>query len=499
MVPHNLLVLSDVHLGSDLVQHAQPDAPTLGRAVLARDRELVALLDWYRTHRRAGRPWKLVIAGDFVDFVGMCVGAQPGELSTELTDEERDHGLGSAVDHTLAKLRRVAAHHEPVFRALARFVADGNTLVVVRGNHDVDLHWPEVQAAFRAVMDAHAPGAGGGVEFCDWFYYEKDRVFVEHGHQYDDFCSYEHLLHPVMPSDPRRSLRSLSDILLRYVVRPTRGLKETGHDMASAIDYLRFGVSLGARGILALGRRFVSAVLVLVAIWREHMSDAARWVREEHERKMALLAEARELSLVQLHALAKLQRPPMTRSLLRILAAVMLDRVALTVVALAGLIWLLVARWTPMLGIELAVATVLLGALFWLWRRARGAIDASDALREHAARIARVFPATFVVMGHTHLPEVRRAPQGEATYVNLGAWAEEEASEGDEPVLPATRTHLVVEEVDGVAVASLYRWTGETGPERFLSVPPPLRSGSDGAGWRGSAIGEPPSPSAVYR
>jgi UDP-2,3-diacylglucosamine pyrophosphatase LpxH len=411
----------------------------------------------------------LVIAGDFIDFVGMSVSAAEGSLHTQPNDDERRHGLGSAVDHTIAKLERVAKQHALVFEALARFVAQGNALVIVRGNHDVDFHWPEVQSAFKDVIARYDSGAAQQVEFSDWFYYEEGVIFVEHGHQYDDFCSHEHMLHPVLPSDPRRSLRSLSDVLLRYVVRPTHGMSETGHDDASAIDYLRFAARLGFGGTLRLGTRFVRAVSVLVRMWREHMSDATQWVRAEHERKMGMLAEAKALSLINLRALANLQRPPMTRSLLRLLAGVMVDRVAISFAALGLLIWVLFARWTPTLGIVLLAvgpALVLAGVL---WRRTRAAIDASQSLREHSARVARLFPAAFVVMGHTHLPELCPSDDGNCTYVNLGAWSEEDTPDGIAPALRASRTHLVVEHVDGKAVAALLSWDAEKGPQRFVS------------------------------
>lgn len=468
---HNLLVLSDVHLGSDLVHHAQPDAPARTASSSRRDRDLAALLDWYRERPEGQKPWRLVIAGDLVDFVGMSVAAADDELVTEPNEEELVNGLGSSVDHTIAKLRRVAEHHRDVFAALARFVEAGHSLVVVRGNHDVDFHWEPVKAAFRSILVAHGVQQPDAVELSDWFYYEEGVIYVEHGHQYDEFCSYDHVLHPVLPSDPRRSLRSLSDVLLRYVVRPTRGMTESGHDKASAVDYLRFGARLGWHGVLALGRRFVVAIAALLVLWREHMSDAARWTREEHERKMSLLAEARQISLIKLRALASLQRPPITKSLLRILAAVMLDRVAMTVAAVVAIGWLFVSYWTPALGIAAASASFAFAALTYLWRRVRGNIDASAALREHAARITRVFPAAFVVMGHTHLPEVLPAPEGDTTYVNVGAWAEEEMPDGSASSLPATRTHLVVRLLDGRPVASLLAWGDDSGPAPVTSFP----------------------------
>jgi hypothetical protein len=182
---------------------------------------------------------------------------------------------------------------------------------------------------------------------------------------------------------------------------------------------------------------------------------------------MAVLSEARQLSLVKLKALARLQRPPVTRSLIRLLAGVMVDRVALTVFALVAIGWVLVTQWTPALALQVLVAAVALSALGWWWRRARGAIDASQSLREHAPRIAALFPAAFVVMGHTHSPEVRPGADGDSTYVNLGAWAEEEMEDGSVSSLPASRTHLVLQHVDGRPVAELFRWDTVDGPTRF--------------------------------
>ena len=145
----------------------------------------------------------------------------------------------------------------------------------------------------------------------------------------------------------------------------------------------------------------------------------------------------------------------------------MLDRVAFATVAGIAAIWLIVARWTPALGLQLGAAVALGVPLAWLWRRARGAIDASDSLRERAARVAALFPAAFVVMGHTHLPEVGESADGMATYVNLGAWAEEDTPD-DSAGSRASRTHLVVEHVEGRPRGLLFRWTEEQGPEHFV-------------------------------
>jgi UDP-2,3-diacylglucosamine pyrophosphatase LpxH len=259
-------------------------------------------------------------------------------------------------------------------------------------------------------------------------------------------------------------------VLLRYVVRPTHGMSEGGHDHASALDYLRFGLRLGVRGVLGLGKRFVVAIGALIGDWREHMSEAAQWMRKEHDRKLAQLTQVTKLSLPELRALASLHRRPATSSLFHLLAGVMVDRVTFAVLAVVALAVVLLAPWTWQLGASALVAMALLVPAAWAWRRTRGTIDASDSLRERATQVAALLPTAFVVMGHTHLPEMRAAGRSDRTYVNLGAWAEEEEAALDEASKhPASRTHLVVE-VDGDGGgprAELLRWNADGGPTRY--------------------------------
>lgn len=466
---HNLLVLSDVHLGSDLVQHSRPNAPLRGKNSLLRDRDFVRLLKWYQRNRRGGLPWRLIIAGDFVDFIGMSVPAlRRGHIKTSLTPEEHEHGLGSAEDHARAKLELVLRHHRGVFRALARFVADGNTLVVLRGNHDVDLHWESVQGDFVRCLQKFAPVSRDEVEFAPWFYYERDVVYVEHGHQYDHFCSQEHLLHPVNPRDRRRLSQSVTDVLLRYIVRPTQGMLEAGHDRAGFLDYVRFATRLGFGGAARLGQRFTFAVVEMMRIYRAQFSEAAAWIQREHERKMKLLGDAKHISVERLRALARLQKPPVTQSLVLILASVMLDRVAVALLSLSAVIAVAIRTdsWQRALlfsGIIALIASIAAVA----WRKVRGSLDASADLRNRAPLVLQLFPAAFIVMGHTHMPEVSEAAPNQ-TYVNLGAWAEEDATDGGPSALPATRTHLVLECQGEVPVGELLRW-GEDAPEVFIT------------------------------
>jgi UDP-2,3-diacylglucosamine pyrophosphatase LpxH len=471
----SLLILSDVHLGSDL------NELTAGvRRSKRVDQDLISLLAHYGNSPCPSGRWRLVIAGDFIDFIGMTLLPRGRELPTQPSDEERAHGLGNSADHTRVKLAAAMARHREVFVALAQFVAAGHAITIVHGNHDVDFHWDAVQQDLRASLvdlaGLQAVGVAERIEFAPWFYYVGGVAYVEHGHQYDTLCSTEHMMAPLSPRDPLRIARSFSDVLLRFVVRPTKGLPEYGHDRMGLADYVLFAARLGARGLVRLGLRFASAVVELFRLRRANLSDAARALRDEHERRLAALAVATRLGIERLRALASLQVPPVTRSAQKILASVLLDRlgaglVAATVITVLAVVgrWYLWC-WPALVGV---------GVGWWLLHRHLAArrrewfgehLDNHETLAERAGSLAKLFPAAFVVMGHTHVPMRIPVAQGTATYVNVGSWHEAEAGqEGEGGGFRAARTHLVIHPSQDEAAGptgEFMTWSNE-GPRKF--------------------------------
>jgi UDP-2,3-diacylglucosamine pyrophosphatase LpxH len=477
----SLLILSDVHLGNDLNDLARDGAR---RSQLV-DSDLASLLEHYSRTPPSGRRWRLVIAGDFIDFIGMAILPRDGEFDTETSDEEREHGLGNGSDQGRLKLRAVAARHGIVFEALARFVADGHALTIVHGNHDVEFHWDGVKQELRALLVDLALRARGGdaafalefssrIEFAPWFYYVGGVAYVEHGHQYDTLCSTEHVMAPLSPRDPRRIARSFSDVLLRWVVRPTRGVPEYGHDRMGAIDYVVLAIRLGAGGLVRLAARFVAAIVELFRVRRAYLSEAAHALREEHERRMTALAEGTRLGIERLRALAALQAPPVTRSISKILASLLLDRLAVVVVAVPAMLAIAIAgahhlwRWPAIAAIGLAwlLSHFFLSARRRAWFGKR--LDNDELLAERAGHLAHLFPAAFVVMGHTHTPAMVAVAEGTATYVNVGSWHEAEADGEDSTAsYRAARTHLVIHPAPAGPTAEFLAWSPE-GPRRFV-------------------------------
>lgn len=480
----SLLVFSDVHLGSDI----HDGGTNITRRSETVDRDLIRLLAHYRAQKPPADRWRIVIAGDFIDFIGMIVAPDgPDAIETELTEEERVHGVGNAVDHARLKLARVAKRHADVFEALALFVADGHALSLVHGNHDIEFHWDAVKDDFRALLFAHvssrsraSEGAAADscsslssfsarIEFNPWFFYRDGVAYIEHGHQYDSFCATEHIMAPLSPLDPRRVARGFCDILLRFVVRPTRGMKEHGHENVGLGYYLAFGAQLGARGMLRLGLDFARAVAEMFRLRRAHLSDAAKSLRALHDERVAKLAAATRLGMERLRALLSLQAAPITTTVSGILRGVLLDRLGVAVIALLTLAVLVIVGGFHGYVAWAAGGVVLAWTLLHVYFSRQRKLDPAEHLVDRAAHLAKLFPAAFVVMGHTHVPAA--VPAGSATYINVGSWAEEAEDTPAEspdaaaaPAYRAARTHLVIHVRNERAEAHFCTWE-DTGPQ----------------------------------
>ncbi len=475
-----LLILSDIHLGSDINDRAPPGgAARRSRRV---DEDLIALFRHYANAVPAGERWRAVIAGDFIDFIGIAItaGDSRAQLDTAPSDEELAHGLGNSADHARAKLQRVAVRHREVLAAIAEFVARGHALTMVHGNHDIEFHWEQVQVEFRTILtrlalDAHpeidTADFLARIEFNPWFFWADGVAYIEHGHQYDALCASEHVMAPLSPLDPRRIARGFCDVLLRYVVRPTKGMKEHGHESRGLFYYIAFAAGLGARGLFRLGWRFASAVIELFRLRREYFTEAGRKLREEHERRVALLAEATRISLDRLRALLALQVPPVTHSVSGILASVLLDRLAVAMGASLALVGVAIASWNHGHRWWGAACVLIAWGLAHRYLSSRRTIEPDALLAERAQHLAKLFPAAFVVMGHTHVPQRIDMNDGAATYINVGSWAEEEEESHETSAYRAARTHLVIRTTENGPVADLLAWDSGEGPRAYAPKP----------------------------
>lgn len=423
MSPHpDLLVISDLHLGDEHVRN--------GHAA-----ELVAFLDH---HRDDGRRYRLIVNGDMIDLVGVTL--MPGDAG-ELVGLHRDdhhYGLGARAHSALAKLAQVIARDRPVFDALGRFLAAGHDVAIVIGNHDAELHWPEAQELLRETLaSVGGPRARERLSFHPWFFFEDGVAWIEHGHQYDPYCSFEDVLAPA--TDEQEIDPSLGALLPRYV---GSRFADPIHEAwgKGFFGFLAFWFRQGRDRVLAIGQAYVDVFVRMAEHWRAGVPERVAARRALARKRLRAVARRFALPEERLHEIVALARPPVGRDLFRIVQALMLDRLLLLLCAPALLLLpLLVAPWAwlpyacvPVIGVLVAWA--------WIAGMAREPVDPTEAMRGVAARIRQRLRVPFVVMGHSH------RPAAESGYFNTGTW------------VGHAFTHLRIERTDRGVRARLCQW-----------------------------------------
>ncbi|MET0390656.1 MAG: hypothetical protein ABW321_32085 [Polyangiales bacterium] len=464
----NYILMSDVHLGSDIIPHLRPWAAT---SWLLQENEidarLVSWLDHYSAQRDEGRPWRLVIAGDFLDLAGVSI-TIPAGVRTPPTAEEHRHGLGSAADHVIHKVEAIAARHPSVFRALGRFVAAGNALVVVRGNHDIELYWEEAQNALIDAILASEPSTHHAalreqILIRSWFFAVDGLLYVEHGHEFDPLCSYGDPLASTCLRDPRRIRWTPFSLLLRYVARPTRGLSSVAYSYAGMSKYLGLLMKLGWRGSVAIAGRYMRASYRLLSECRLNTSSAARQHAASARAGLKLFARRSGVHEERLEQLRALYVTPAVQRFGFMMRSLYLDRIVAALVGTVG--FALAGLFLAYVGVISAISSAVSAALLVAYAIVGSGENRSpqQTMLENAVHIAQLFSARWVVMGHTHEPLMQLVSES-ASYVNLGSWGEDDPP--DERV--SSRRHdsgtfLVVRRRADDFTAELMRWDEQHG------------------------------------
>ena len=67
------------------------------------------------------------------------------QLKSSISKNEKEYGLQTDDYKTIYKLIRIRQGHPVFFTALAQWIDKGNKIIIVKGNHDLELYWPAVR------------------------------------------------------------------------------------------------------------------------------------------------------------------------------------------------------------------------------------------------------------------------------------------------------------------------------------------------------------------
>ena len=419
------LVVSDLH-----IQEAE-HSPT-GRLFYF-DEEFSDFLQYYLD----GRPRRLIINGDFVEFYHIPVRPDPADpLLAGVTLYPTDFKFfpGTEWQKSVWKLDVALKGHPRLLRTLARFLAAGNEIHMIRGNHDLEFCWPQVQEHFRRRIAQHPPEGltaeemeaitRSRITFHPWFYYEPGLLYVEHGHQYDGYCSNAHNLHPVLPGNDRRMELPISALSMRYFGSRITIVDPIAMENVNSIPrYIWRLIRTNPRQVirmpfyyLEMAYRILSKITRPAEALDAAVASAAAERRDEIVKRFGLDAE----TLGRIEGLAE---RPIIRDLMTSLRCTLIDLVA---VGLLGIVvgvvgWALgVAGPGGWVGAGIVILVLL---LLLAGKHRMSKINDHRNLRDIARRIREIIGVRYVVFGHSHDPDLMPfAPSGNGAYFNVGTW-----------------------------------------------------------------------------
>ncbi len=452
---HDIVILSDLHLGPG----RNPETGRWSRLEdFFYDRELTAFLEHARVQAaEAGRPLRLILNGDVFDFIAVTEVPKRKEarrLGFRLRRHERKFGLRPTPRASKWKIQRILAGHRPVLRALAGLVAEVNELMVMPGNHDPELFFASVQDAIVDTLvelarsdddDLDEQALRDRIRFRLWYWYEPGRIFVEHGHQYDESNVVPHLLYPIDPrhesGDDQEIDLPVGSLFVRYL---HNGLKRSNpyiRNYISLDEYMRF---LGAQDLWrVLPQALRNARFLLRALREAPLFSGPRVqrIRKFHWKLRDELGEEEETAsvLAQLEALWPVQTAHTKARLVKKIVFPALRQVAMAAVAFMLTIycWALMfnliqtvpwlaegvlakAGWLAIFAVLTFFAVALLfRSLSRLLKNRKDVTFAS--LARAANKTASLLDVPNVSMGHSHLADVRLTTSG-GTYINTGTW-----------------------------------------------------------------------------
>lgn len=301
---YDYLFISDLHLGAGY----DPGTQTFDRLEdFFYDEAFFRFICHYidvgrkRPHRR----WTLVVLGDFVEFLQV-----PYDLSKE------DGYSSTTSAHSVLKLANVASGHFKVFEALAAFVAHGHRLQIVAGNHDVEFVYEGVQQEFVTWVSkgfaslkerndpllpeaADPPDFSRGIQFFEWFVYERGLFYAEHGHQYDETNSFVTQVKPFTSDDPVQIDLPIGSCFVLDVFNKVEWLDPYADNMKPLGRYLAW----------TFRRRPLTAVIVTATTARTYFSRLLKNSPPSNEEKKDARAEYQRQWLDGYYA-AKVNMPP---------------------------------------------------------------------------------------------------------------------------------------------------------------------------------------------
>lgn len=425
----NTAIISDLHLTD-----AEPSRPRkksrhpLWKKFKTKeffiDQALVEFLDEIQK-KSAGKPVELVLNGDIFDFDSVL--AYPEKPIYRFHWIETRRGLLPKEERSLFKISVILEEHALFINALSQFIKNGNSVVIIPGNHDVELHFEKVQKKIVQSLDLNAMDEKR-FRFVSWFYISHGDTYIEHGHQQDPYCLCENPLNPFLVDYNELTIRlPFGNVACRYIMNGM-GLFNPhveSNYILSLSGYLKFFFKYLVRTQpLIIWTWLWGSVATLYHVTADRFSEVFK-PKDGMENIINRAAEKSNTSPRVVRELAELFPIPATQNPFLIAKELWLDRLFIFTAGLCVTLFV-VLQLKNFFDISLfwIFVPIMLLMPFYIFY-ARSVTSLVSAYKEPDenlfARQSLITGVRRIVYGHTHIP--RHEMYGAVEHLNSGSWS----------------------------------------------------------------------------
>ena len=486
---HDIVVVSDLHIGRGKNQKT-------GRyyrlEAFFYDADFLRFCDHLIDDARLRTcKFKLILNGDTFDLLRV-------DHDSEQDQSLRERRYGPALTPTVAAsiMEQIIAGHPVFMQALARVLGAGHDVVFLPGNHDIEMQWAEVQAVVQNALlgfvlahgsEEEALDAATRLHFRQWFYYEENRVWIEHGCQYDPENAFQFYLRGKLEGKGEAVHKAEVDMPLgtffqRYLYNQFGNITFLVPNSRSQFRYFRW---------LLINRPRLLARVATVHFpffWQVirrivKTGSKATELRESHEQQLQELVETTTLG-EKLRTIESYKRVGMDSAILAkqaISRALKIAAFICLAAVLATGLWTLGAQsigsatfgvgFKALLFVGLNFGFLVLVMVTMMYFLLRPSGPGPDPwLGPTAKKIAKLIDVPLVTFGHTHDEDLRPLSlEGDAWYYNTGTWI---AVFTPDSLMPRERVQYTFLRILGTT-AKLEHWS----PGRSEAVPVVLIDG----------------------
>jgi UDP-2,3-diacylglucosamine pyrophosphatase LpxH len=333
------------------------------------------------------KKFKLIIAGDMIDFLQVISLPEPGEVDFDISDRERVFGLGTEAVKTVWKLKQIMEGHWRFFQGLANFLNNGHKVVIIPGNHDIEFVYEQVQNTFKNELPNYltevpkVKNIETNLEFTPWFYYEDSLIYVEHGHQYDSLNSFDFFLCPFRTIDSKTVIDLPSgSFFVRYFFNRIEKIDPFADNIKPVTKYIYWALRhrIFSSGFIGIVWNYAIFLLEAIKKWKPLSDPEKNQLSQKQNHLIKLEAQRYGLPEDKLHFIKSLWIP----------SSISND-------PLFKVLWKFLSYEKPGLHLKMA------------------------------KKIQGILGVNYIIFGHTHAPDLRGLPSDRermSEYVNSGTW-----------------------------------------------------------------------------